>query len=107
MNGIVRAILACAAAGAAALAAAGPAAAASRDAIVPSFDGTPIVLTLHPAEGLKPGQRAPTILQTHGWGGSRQTDPNAASDETTGNVGVGPLRRAGFNVLSWDSRGFG
>jgi ABC-2 type transport system ATP-binding protein len=107
MNGIVRAILACAAAGAAALAAAAPAAAASRDAIVPSFDGTPIVLTLHPAEGLKPGQRAPTILQTHGWGGSRQTDPNAASDETTGNVGVGPLRRAGFNVLSWDSRGFG
>ena len=24
-----------------------------------------------------------------------------------GNVGVGALRRAGFNVLTWDSRGFG
>lgn len=61
----------------------------SRDAIVPSFDGAPLIVTLHPAAGLQPGQRAPTILQTHGWGSSRQTDPNAASDESTGNVGVG------------------
>ncbi|MEA2291559.1 MAG: type transport system ATP-binding protein, partial [Solirubrobacteraceae bacterium] len=80
---------------------------AARDAIVPSFDGTPLIVTLHPAEGLAPGQRAPTILQTHGWGGSRETNPDAASSEQTGNVGVGPLRRAGFNVLTWDSRGFG
>jgi ABC-2 type transport system ATP-binding protein len=79
----------------------------SRDAIVPSFDGAPLIVTLHPAVGLQPGQHAPTILQTHGWGGSRETNPDAASDESTGNVGVGPLRRAGFNVLTWDSRGFG
>src|SRR4051812_22465826 len=107
MNGTVRTLVACAAAGSAALFAAATAGAASRDAIVPSFDGTPIIVTLHPAEGLKPGQRAPTVLQTHGWGGSRETNPDAASNETTGNVGVGPLRRAGFNVLTWDSRGFG
>jgi ABC-2 type transport system ATP-binding protein len=107
MNGPVRTLFACAAAGLAALIAAAPAGAASRDAIVPSFDGTPIVVTLHPAAGLKPGKRAPTILQTHGWAGSRETNPDAASDEITGNVGVGPLRRAGFNVLTWDSRGFG
>jgi ABC-2 type transport system ATP-binding protein len=80
---------------------------ASRDAIVPSFDGAPIVVTLHPAAGLQPGQTAPTILQTHGWGGSRDTNPESASSESTGNVGVGPLRHAGFNVLTWDSRGFG
>jgi ABC-2 type transport system ATP-binding protein len=91
------------------LIAAAPAAAdlPSRDAIVPSFDGAPLVVTLHPAAGLQPGQRAPTILQTHGWAGSRETNPEAASDESTGNVGVGPLRHAGFNVLTWDSRGFG
>jgi ABC-2 type transport system ATP-binding protein len=85
----------------------GAAPAAARDAIVPSFDGAPLIVTFMAAEGLKPGQRAPTVLQTHGWGGSRDTDPNAASDESTGAVGAGPLRRAGFNVLTWDSRGFG
>jgi ABC-2 type transport system ATP-binding protein len=104
MNGIVRSLLAGVVA---TLAVAAPAGAASRDAIVPSFDGTPIIVSFHPAEGLAPGQRAATILQTHGWAGSRQRDPNAGSDEITGNVGVGPLRRAGFNVLTWDSRGFG
>ena len=51
--------------------------------------------------------KAPTILEGHGWGGSRETDPDAKSDEATGNVGVGALRKAGFNVLTWDSRGFG
>jgi ABC-2 type transport system ATP-binding protein len=102
MNGIVRATIA---AVAVTLVAAAPASA--RDAIVPSFDGAPLIVTLHPAEGLQPGEKAPTILQTHGWGGSRETNPDATSSEQTGNVGVGPLRRAGFNVLTWDSRGFG
>ncbi|HET6549724.1 MAG TPA: 2OG-Fe(II) oxygenase [Solirubrobacter sp.] len=81
-----------------------PAAADARDATITSFDGTPIVLSFHPSAG---GGRAPTILEGHGWGGSREQDPEAASDETTGNVGVGPLRHAGFNVLTWDARGFG
>ena len=47
------------------------------------------------------------MLEGHGWGGSRDTDENSASSEQTGNVGLGPLRKAGFNVLTWDSRGFG
>ena len=49
----------------------------------------------------------PTVLEGHGWGGSRDTNPASASDEATGNVGVGALRKAGFNVLTWDARGFG
>ena len=81
--------------------------AAARDAAVTSFDGTQLQVSLHPAAGLKPGQRAPTILQTHGWGGSRDTNPDSPSSDATGNVGTGPLRNAGFNVLTWDSRGFG
>src|SRR3954447_17428632 len=89
---------------AAALVLAAPAAASARDATITSFDGTQIVLSFHPAPG---GGKAPTILEGHGWGGSRETNPDAASDEVTGNVGVGPLRRAGFNVLTWDARGFG
>src|SRR4051812_46396332 len=84
-----------------------PAAAQARDATVTSFDGTQIVLSFFPAEGLQPGQKAPTVLEGHGWGGTRDTDQNSASSEQTGNVGLGPLRRAGFNVLTWDARGFG
>src|SRR5215218_4383608 len=76
----------------------------ARDATITSFDGTQIVLSFFPSPS---GAKAPTILEGHGWGGSRQTDPNAKSDEGTGNVGVGALRNAGFNVLTWDSRGFG
>jgi ABC-2 type transport system ATP-binding protein len=91
-----------AAAAAAALTAA-PAAQA-RDAVVTSYDGTQIHLSFFPAVA---GKRAPTVLEGHGWGGSRDTDPNSASSEQTGNVGLGPLRNAGFNVLTWDARGFG
>jgi ABC-2 type transport system ATP-binding protein len=92
---------------AAALVLASAAPAAARDAVVPSFDGTQIHVSFHPAAGLKAGQRAPTILQTHGWGGTRDTNPDSPSTAATGNVGTGPLRNAGFNVLTWDSRGFG
>src|SRR4051794_15780496 len=81
-----------------------PAAAQARDATITSFDGTQIVLSFFPSLN---GGKAPTILEGHGWGGSRETNQDAASEEGTGNVGVGALRRAGFNVLTWDSRGFG
>jgi ABC-2 type transport system ATP-binding protein len=89
----------------AALACASPAAA--RDVIVTSFDGTPLSASFFPAEGLQPGQRAPTILETHGWGAMRDKDENSSTLAPFGQVGLGPLRRAGFNVLTWDSRGFG
>jgi ABC-2 type transport system ATP-binding protein len=82
-------------------------AASARDQIVTSFDGTPLSTSFFPAAGLKPGQRAPTVLVTHGWGQQRSRDENEASLEAVGATGVGPLRRAGFNVLTWDSRGFG
>jgi ABC-2 type transport system ATP-binding protein len=81
--------------------------ATARDAVITSFDGTQIHVSFFPAAGLKAGQRAPTILQTHGWGGTRDTNPDSPSSPSTGNVGTGPLRHAGFNVLTWDSRGFG
>ena len=35
--------------------------ATARDAVVRSFDGTELHVTFPPAEGLKPGKRAPTI----------------------------------------------
>jgi ABC-2 type transport system ATP-binding protein len=82
-------------------------AAPARDQVVTSFDGTPLSTSFFPAAGLKPGQRAPTVLMTHGWGEQRSRDENGGSLEAFGLTGVGPLRNAGFNVLTWDSRGFG
>lgn len=87
--------------------AAAAAPAAARDATVTSFDGTPISTHFFPAANLPAGAKAPTVLVGHGWGGTGATDPESASDNTTGNTGLGPLRRAGFNVLTWDARGFG
>jgi ABC-2 type transport system ATP-binding protein len=81
--------------------------AGARDIIVPSFDGTPLSASFFPAQGLAPGQKAPTVLATHGWGATRDKDENSATLAPVGQVGLGPLRRAGFNVLTWDSRGFG
>ncbi|MGH2923647.1 MAG: CocE/NonD family hydrolase [Solirubrobacterales bacterium] len=78
----------------AAFALAAPAAHA-RDAIVNSFDGEPIVTHFFPAPGLEPGATAPTILVGHGWGGSGATGP------------PGQYAAAGYNVVTWDARGFG
>ena len=69
-------------------------AAHARDAIVPSFDGEPIVAHFFPARGLEAGETAPTIMLGHGWGGSGATS-------------AGPYAGAGYNVLTWDARGFG
>src|SRR4051794_14839199 len=82
-------------------------AAHARDVVIPSFDGAPLSASFFPAQGLAPGQRAPTILETHGWGAVRDRDENSATLAPVGQVGLAPLRRAGFNVLTWDSRGFG
>jgi len=67
----------------------------ARDAIVRSFDGTPIVTHFFPAPGLEKGERAPTIMIGHGWGGSGATSPPE------------DYARAGYNILTWDARGFG
>jgi ABC-2 type transport system ATP-binding protein len=84
-----------------------PTAASARDGYVSSFDGTHIVYSFFPAANLKPQQRAPTVMIGPGWSSSRDKDPNSKSDLTFGSVGIGPLRAAGYNVLTWDPRGFG
>ena len=55
--------------------------ASARDDSVTSFDGTDIVLSFFPAEGLQPGQKAPTILIGPGWSSGRDTDENSASSD--------------------------
>jgi ABC-2 type transport system ATP-binding protein len=82
-------------------------AASARDAVVSSFDGTKIVTHFFPAAGLAKGAKAPTVLVGHGYGMTGGTDPESKSDTLFGQVGLGALRHAGYNVLTWDARGFG
>src|SRR2546430_1156773 len=42
-----------------------------------------------------------------GWGVPRDTNPDSQTAEAFGAIGLGPLRAAGYNVLTWDPRGFG
>jgi ABC-2 type transport system ATP-binding protein len=84
-----------------------PAAASARDTKVTSFDGTSLVVHFFPAAHLKKGQRVPTVLVGPGWSQSGQTDDNSKTSAGGGVVGLGALRRAGYNVVTWDPRGFG
>ena len=72
-----------------------------------SFDQTAINMHFFPAAGLAAGKRAPTVMVGPGWSQPGETDENSSSDELFGGVGLGPLRAAGYNVLTWDPRGFG
>jgi ABC-2 type transport system ATP-binding protein len=82
-------------------------AAEARDATIRSFDQTAINTHFFPAAGLAAGKRAPTVMVGPGWSQPGETDENSSSDELFGGVGLGPLRGAGYNVLTWDPRGFG
>jgi ABC-2 type transport system ATP-binding protein len=83
-----------------------PADAAARDFSITSFDGTRIEAHFFPARDLGPRARAPTILVGPGWGSGGYTDEDAVGNESSG-IGIGVLRGAGYNVLTWDPRGFG
>lgn len=56
-----------------------------------------ICFTLFRPAGATRSHQVPMVLHSHGWGGSRTTDPAAFSY----------LTDAGFGVLSFDQRGFG
>lgn len=73
----------------------------ARSTTVTSFDGTKIVTHFFPATGLRAGGRAPTVLDGPGWGQPGETDPTAKLGS------IAPLVAAGYNVVTWDPRGFG
>ena len=83
-----------------------PSVAAARTATVTSFDQTKIHVNFFAAAGLRAGHRAPTVMMGPGWGSPGDTSPNDGAEPFVGSVGVGTLRHAGFNVLTWDPRGF-
>jgi ABC-2 type transport system ATP-binding protein len=86
---------------------AGGASALAASTTVTSFDGTQIHVNYFTAPGLKPGHRAPTVLLGPGWSSPGDTSTTDSTDTSTGIPGVGTMLRAGFNVVTWDPRGFG
>ncbi|MEU5996069.1 CocE/NonD family hydrolase [Spirillospora sp. NPDC047418] len=72
---------------------------ASRQVTVRSFDGTGIVTYFFRAPGLRAGERRPVIMLGHGWAGRAETDPAGGM--------LGTLLGAGYNVVTWNARGFG
>ncbi|MCC9198432.1 CocE/NonD family hydrolase [Arthrobacter sp. zg-Y820] len=91
----------------AALAAPAPAPVSRTDVVVTSFDGTPIHTNFFPATGLAAGQQAPTVMVGPGFGLPGARIPSSTTSTLIGSIGIAPLRDAGYNVVTWDPRGFG
>jgi ABC-2 type transport system ATP-binding protein len=73
-----------------------------------SFDGTSIRIHWFPdtASGGASGKAVhPTVLMGPGWGQAGDTDTTEAGVQ--GALSIAQLRQGGFNVLTWDPRGFG
>ena len=70
-----------------------------RDAIVKSFDETPIVTHFFTGNGASAADPQPTIMIGPGWGSAGATNPGSAP--------IADFVAAGYNVLTWDPRGFG
>ncbi len=70
-----------------------------------SFDGTKIRLHWFPTPQASGARPAPTVLMGPGWG--LAGDTNTTGVALLGSVTIKTLQDAGYNVLTWDPRGFG
>jgi len=83
-----------------------PVAGVPSDWNVTSFDGTQIRVHWFPVSpAVAAGKSAPTVLMGPGWSLAGDTDTQSAG--TLGAVAIKSLWAAGYNVLTWDPRGFG
>ncbi len=81
---------------------------------VTSFDGVGLAVNFYPATNLAVGQNAPTVLEGSGWGAGGYSASIGTVDQITigsqsvGAALVGPqtLNAAGYNVVTWDNRGW-
>jgi len=78
--------------------------ASARDAIVTSFDGTPLTVHFYGPTTPPAGGLAPTVLV-----GSPYPSPGETriGEDVGDRIGLATLRGAGYNVLTWDPRGIG
>lgn len=79
-----------------------PVAGSAVDVDVVSFDGATIRAHWFPVEGA--AGPSPTVLMGPGWSLPGDTDVNAVG--VLGAVSIRTLRESGYNVLTWDPRGF-
>ena len=77
------------------------------DWTITSFDGTKIRAHWFPVAGASPTHPAPTVLMGPGWGESGDTDQTGTGQALLGGIDISALHQAGYNVLTWDPRGFG
>jgi ABC-2 type transport system ATP-binding protein len=75
------------------------------DVDVTSFDGTVIRAHWFPVAGASAEAPAPTVLMGPGWG--QPGDTNTQAVGVLGALNIASLGAAGYNVLTWDPRGFG
>jgi ABC-2 type transport system ATP-binding protein len=74
---------------------------------VTSFDGTRIRVHWFPNPEATGSTRLPTILKGPGWGQAGDTATTTRRNGLFGDVNIADLWNAGYNVLTWDPRGFG
>lgn len=84
---------------------AAPVSGVASDVDVTSFDGTTIRAHWFPVDGATAAKPGPTVLMGPGWSLPGDTDVDGVG--VLGAVNIASLHRAGFNVLTWDPRGFG
>jgi ABC-2 type transport system ATP-binding protein len=84
-------------------------AASATDVTITSFDGTKIAAHWFVGKGVGPGQQAPTILEGPGWsqGGDTNSQGGSGAGAIFGVPGISTFVSHGYNVLTWDPRGFG
>jgi ABC-2 type transport system ATP-binding protein len=84
-------------------------AASAREVTITSFDGTRIVAHWFVGKGVNANSPAPTILQGPGWSqpGDEATEGGPGPGSFFGVPGIGTFIDHGYNVLTWDPRGFG
>jgi len=77
------------------------------DWTVTSFDGTRIRAHWFPVAGASAATPAPTVLMGPGWSLPGDTDTSTSTVGLLGALTIAELHKAGYNVLTWDPRGFG
>ena len=81
-----------------------PVAGVASDWTITSFDGTKIRAHWFPAPGASASHPKPTILEGPGWGEAGAT---TSTPDVLGSLSITGLNNDGYNVLTWDPRGFG
>ena len=84
-------------------------AASATDVTITSFDGTKIAAHWFVGKGVSTGKPAPTILEGPGWSspGDTATGGGPGAGSFFGVPGIANFIDHGYNVLTWDPRGFG